>query len=59
MITNKGKVFCAGANLAEQTSLAPNERRPFRLDELFSLIQNLPSRSLAALRVTASPVALV
>ena len=44
VLTNRGKVFCAGADLAEQSQGAPStEGRPFPLSDLFQRIRRSPT----------------
>jgi methylglutaconyl-CoA hydratase len=42
ILTNKGKVFCAGANLADRSSTAPAQRGKFDLHELLRRISTSP-----------------
>ena len=42
VVTNRGNVFCAGANLAEQSSAEPGASRTIGLVELFTKIQRSP-----------------
>jgi methylglutaconyl-CoA hydratase len=42
ILTNKGSVFCAGANLADRSSSAPGQRGKFDLHELLRRISGSP-----------------
>lgn len=42
ILTNKGNVFCAGANLADRSSSVPGERGKFDLHELLRRISTSP-----------------
>jgi methylglutaconyl-CoA hydratase len=42
VLTNKGSVFCAGANLAERTSASPVGARSVEISEVFQRIRNSP-----------------
>jgi methylglutaconyl-CoA hydratase len=42
VLTNRGSVFCAGANLAERTSASPGEARTVEISEVFQRIRHSP-----------------
>ena len=42
VVTNRGHVFCSGADLSERTSAPTNERRTVEISEVFQRIQHSP-----------------